>query len=310
MLPEVNIWMDVIGWVVIIGAIAFFLGVHFPANVIAGRVKERFVDKHWWYLEALHEPLPDEYVNIVLQRTWHWINLISFITFFVTGFLIRYPFFIGREMMRNFHLIAAYINIVNFSIRLLWTILSKDRKNFTFDRSDIKTLIENGKYYLFLSKSYPHEKKFHPIQRATYIMMALLFSIMIYTGASILWPGVFINFISASFGGEAAAVAWIRITHSAVARIFFLVMFAHAYLGIMETWPTLKYFWFGIKPPDSVYKFNEHGHGDHEKTEHGSVVDEEHVTNDETNAEDNGESQAYEPRTRSKKKNKGITDES
>lgn len=266
MFAEINIWLDVIGWVSVLGIGLVFLGVHIPALIISGRLKERFIRKHWWYLEAMHEPLPEEYANIALQRTWHWINLLTFITFFVTGTYIRYPFFDGgRELMRNIHLFAAYIAVINFAVRISWTLTGKDRKNFKFDRSDIKVLIANLKYYLFLAGSYPHEKKFHPVQRATYVVMALLFPIMIYSGAAMVWPGIFAMPFAGLTGGLASATTWMRLTHAAVFRIYVLIFIAHGYLGIMETWPTLKFFWFGIKP-DQVIKL--HHHGDHHEEAH------------------------------------------
>lgn len=269
MLPQVNIWLDVIGWVAIVGMSAVFLGAYLPTNIISGRFKQKFVDKNWWYLKAMHEPLSKEYVNVVYMRTWHWINLISFLAFFITGFYIRYPYFeAGRLLMRNIHLTAAYINIVNFVYRLYWTMTGPDRKNFKFDRSDIHTMIENTKYYLYLSKSYPHEKKFHPAQRGVYIVMALLFAVMIFTGACLLWPTVLLGPVSGLLGGVAAGAAWMRVVHATVFRLLLLIVIAHAFLGIMETWPTLKFFWFGIQSPELIeateyIESHAHGHDDH-----------------------------------------------
>lgn len=266
MLAEINIWLDVVFFLGLTGVSLGLLFVYVPANIIGGRLQDRFLRNKWWYLEAMHAPLPEEYDNIILQRTWHWVNLISFLVFFVSGTYIRYPFYEGgREFMRNLHLFFAYVNIINYLVRITWTIAGPDRKNFTFDKSDIKTLIENLKYYLFFAKSYPHEKKFHPSQRFTYIMMAALFPVMIYTGAALVWPVLAAPF-SALAGGEAAGVAIMRLIHAVVFRAFLIIVLAHGFLGICETFPTLKYFWFGIHIPQNLS--HGHGHDDHDD-DHG-----------------------------------------
>jgi Ni/Fe-hydrogenase b-type cytochrome subunit len=261
MLPLVNIWLDVAGWVILALLVAALFGAHLSGNIIMGRVSERFIRKKWWYLDALHEPLPKEYVNIILQRTWHWVNLMCFIGFFATGIYIRYPFIYegARPLISRMHILLAYINIINFSIRIIWTLSTKDRKNFTFDRSDIDTLIKNVKYYIFLRKDYPHTKKFHPVQRATYVSMVVLFIPQILTGLVLLWPQIFGIFLSPIFGGLASAVAWSRIVHTFIFRVFLYIVIAHAYLAILETWPTLKYLWFGIVPQQTIH-IGEHHH--------------------------------------------------
>lgn len=284
MLADLNIWFDVVFWLGLIGILLGLLGVYVPANIIGGRLQDRFLRNKWWYLEAMHAPLPEEYANVVLQRTWHWVNLVSFLAFFVSGFYIRYPFYDGgREFMRNLHLFFAYINIVNYLVRVGWTITGQDRNNFTFDKSDIKTFIENLKYYTFFAGSYPHEKKFHPMQRMTYIMMALLFPIMIYSGAALIWPGLFASWMGGLFGGEAGAVAAMRLLHGGVFRLYLIIVIAHGVLGIGETFPTLKFLWFGIHIPQELkhghgHGDDDHGHSDHGEDNHGHGKHEEVIS--------------------------------
>jgi Ni,Fe-hydrogenase I cytochrome b subunit len=268
----VNIWVDVIGHIVILGMLGVLV-VWFSGTVITGRFTEKFIRKHWAFLDHLHEPLGHEFPIPI--RIWHWTNLISFIVFFASGLYIRYPYFYGgMDVMKKLHYFFMYVAAIAFVLRLSWTLSTDDRKNFKFYKDEISLLWEVPMYYLFIRPGYPHIHKFHPMQRGTYWTMALLFPIQAYTGFSLMWPQQLLGFISGPFGGVAAAAAWMRLTHSVIMRIYLVLVLLHAYLAIVEAWPKLKCMWFWIEPEiphlDEKYKRKVGVSEDYRRSSHGS----------------------------------------
>lgn len=242
----VNIWVDVISFIIFVGMAAFLL-IWFIGLVLSSRFTERFIRKHWSFMDHLEEPLGHEFP--IPLRIWHWINLISFTVLITSGLYIRYPFFEGAtDIMKKLHYAFMYIVVINFLWRVTYTILTEDRKNFKFSRQDIPLLWQVPLYYMFIKPDYPHLAKFHPIQRGTYWIMGLLLPIQAFTGFSLMWPQALLGWISGPFGGVAAAAAWMRLIHSVIFRIYFYLVMIHAYLAITETWPKLKVFWFWLEP--------------------------------------------------------------
>lgn len=253
----INVWVDVIGHIIYLGLLGIIV-IWFIGFVLSSRFTERYIRKHWEFMDHLEEPLGHEFP--VPTRIWHWINLISFIALIASGLYIRYPYFEGgMDFMKKVHYVFMYIVAINFVWRFTWTILTEDRKNFKFYRDELSLLWQVPLYYMFIRPSYPHMRKFHPMQRGTYWIFALLFPIQAYTGFSLMWPETLLGWISGPFGGVAAAAAWMRLIHSIIFRIYFILMTMHAYLVIMEGWPKLKIFWFGIETPLPVHE------GKHEK---------------------------------------------
>lgn len=266
MLAVINIWLDVIGFAIAFFLVFGFVIPHIIGNYLTGRLKQRFVDDYWLGLAHRWRPGPVSQDYPPITRIWHWVNITSFITLLVSGLYIRYPFFAGgREWMRLLHYIFMYIITANLIWRIAYFFLVDRKLYFTFSKEDIPVAIQVAKYYAFLVPEYPHKQKYHPIQRANYPVIWLLLLVQAITGFSIVWPNLYPAFVSNLFGGPAALAAWMRLFHSINMRLLVYIAMFHAYLGIMEDFPTLKLFWFWKEPDLSKYK-HEHEHG-HEEEE-------------------------------------------
>jgi len=266
MLASVNVWLDIISALLAAGVILGFIIPHFIGSIVTGRVREHFVKNNWGPVEhRAHDPHTYGYGHPyaddfpVSARAWHWINIVSFFFLAVSGIYIRYPYFDGgREIMRFIHYFFMYIVTFNLFFRLY--LLKNDwRDYFIFDLDDLKMAPSILKYYAFIGPPYEHKKKYNPIQRQTYPMLWALIGLQALTGFIIFWPGLVPGFISGMMGGTASLGAWMRVVHSANMRLMFLVVTIHSYLGIMEDYPVLKFFWFGVEPDWESLK-----HGDHD----------------------------------------------
>ncbi len=271
MLASVNVWLDIISALVAVGIVLGFVVPHIIGSIVTGRVREHFIEKKWGPVEhRAHDPETYGYGHPyaddfpVTARAWHWINIISFFFLAVSGIYIRYPYFDGgREIMRYIHYLFMYIVTINLLFRVY--LLKNDWRNYLiFDMYDLKIAPSILKYYAFIGPPYEHKKKYNPIQRQTYPMLWALIGLQALTGFIIFWPGMVPGFISGIIGGTASLAAWMRVVHSANMRIMLFVVTIHSYLGIMEDYPVLKFFWFGKEPDWESLKHD--GHGDHGDT--------------------------------------------
>lgn len=263
MLAYINIWLDVIGFIVLFvmfGVVGFL----FLVGVFTGRIKERFIQKHWHILDPSVFPDPVEKMFTMPTRIWHWVNLISFAVLITSGFYIRQPFFDGgMDLMKRLHFIFMYVVVIAFISRLAYGFLTADKENWKFTKKDIPVVLQVVLYYLGINSTYDHLKKYHVIQRVTYLSMGLMMIVQAYTGFALMWPRPLLGPISGLFGGIAAAGAWMRFIHAAIMRIYVFLAIAHGYLSTTEDWPWMKYFWFGIYPPPYEHHGEHHGDASH-----------------------------------------------
>jgi len=256
LLLTANIWADILG-IVLLVVTAIIPVYFFVMNLLTGRLKERFIDYHWHFLESFHIPWDEEHPMPI--RIWHWINLFAFIFFFFTGFYIRYPFFAyGRNLMRYLHYVAMYACFGAFIYRIWFMFTTDDYQNFKYSRKDLPVLLQVVQYYIGLKSHYDHISKYHVIQRGSYIVIYALIPIQAFTGFALVWPQALLGFWAGPFGGVAALAGWMRLIHTLLMRVFLMLAVTHGSLSVYEGFPSIKYFWFGI--PDPLP--NVHGHGD------------------------------------------------
>lgn len=280
MLETLNIWVDVVGFVVAAGMLFGFVIPHFIGSIVTGRVKKHFVDDYWDPLaHRMHDPHNYHYKQPIGPdfappvRVWHWINIVSFIILLVSGLYIRYPWFEGgREIMRMAHYFFMYVITINLIFRMVYLYIAGDWADYLkFDLDDIKQAPSIMKYYLFIGPPYEHRKKFNPLQRPTYPAIWALLGLQALTGF-IIWNPAIGGPLTSLAGGPADLAAWMRLLHNVNMRILVLIGTIHSYLGIMEDYPVLNVFWFWKDPDMAKYEHDEHHH---EEEAHGSGLDDE-----------------------------------
>ncbi len=265
MLETLNIWVDVIGFVVAAGVFFGFLVPHFIGSIITGRVKRHFVDDYWDPLaHRMHDPHTYHYKQPLGPdfkppvRVWHWINIVSFIILLVSGLYIRYPWFEGgREIMRMAHYFFMYIITINLIFRLIYLYIEGDWGDYLkFDLDDIKQAPSIMMYYMFVGPPYEHKKKFNVLQRPTYPAIWALLGLQAISGFIIWNPAIGGPLVSLA-GGPADLAAWMRLLHNVNMRLLVLIGTMHSYLAIMEDYPVLNVFWFWKEPDLSKYEHDD-----------------------------------------------------
>lgn len=165
----------------------------------------------------------------LFDRLSHALNLLNFIVLIVTGMMIHFPS-VGMNMnlVRNLHFIFAYILIINGIVRFYYSFFGKygDYKDFLFTKADLKNLIPQLKYYLFLGK-HPHTRKYNPPQILAYFCLLLMGICMIYTGLILLFPQTFLAFSLFTLGT-------IRLIHYLFTWLFIVIIMIHIYLAVSE----------------------------------------------------------------------------
>lgn len=173
----------------------------------------------------------------LFDRVSHYINLINFLVLIITGWLIHSPYpGMPMHLIRNLHFIFMYSLLINGVVRFYWSFLGKngDYKDFFLTRGDIKNMIPQVKYYLFMGK-HPETRKYNPLQICAYIAMPIMAVCMAITGAILYLPqtlGAYSSFV----GG----LATIRLIHYFLMWGFILVIAIHVYLVFTTS---LEEFW-------------------------------------------------------------------
>ncbi|UWG97989.1 Ni/Fe-hydrogenase, b-type cytochrome subunit [Dehalobacter sp. DCM] len=179
----------------------------------------------------------------LFQRISHWINLICFIVFIPTGFIIHSPFQ-GADMalVRGLHFFFMYVFLANGIVRVYYAVFGKhkDYKDILLNKQDLKTFIPQLKYYLFISKKHPKTGKYNPLQKCAYLALPVLGVLQAITG--------FILYLPMKFAGAAmllGGMGAVRGIHYIITWLFILIIIAHLYLVFTEAAEQFMVMFFG-----------------------------------------------------------------
>ncbi|RNC29026.1 MAG: Quinone-reactive Ni/Fe-hydrogenase B-type cytochrome subunit [Candidatus Dichloromethanomonas elyunquensis] len=176
------------------------------------------------------------------HRVSHWINLVNFSVLIVTGFLIHAPFQgIQMNMARSLHFFFMYVLMINGLVRLYLGFFgkNKDYTEFFFSQLDVKTLIPQIKFYLFLGP-HPKTNKYNPLQKLAYLALPLFTIFQAFTGLILYFPVRFQG-LADSLGGLAA----VRGIHYVTMWVFILIICVHIYLAFTEAYDQVGLMFFG-----------------------------------------------------------------
>lgn len=172
-------------------------------------------------------------------RILHWLNSALLGLLITTGLYINnpalFPFFINMDMARKIHFIAMYLLIYGLIIRVYYSWVSGDYKNFLLKFREILDLPKVVAYYLFLSKTAPEYERYNPAQKLLYLVWAILIIIQAITGFAIYKPmsaGKFFYF--------AGTPVFMRQVHLLITWFFIITAALHVYLALISGWQTIK----------------------------------------------------------------------
>jgi Ni/Fe-hydrogenase 1 B-type cytochrome subunit len=178
-------------------------------------------------------------------RILHECIMTSVLFLILTGLYIHRPFFGngGGFLMtldRGVHFFFAGVLIIAGILRiiLLFCGPNRDIKTFVVTTSDIKKIPAVIKYYALFTAEPPTEKKYNPLQMATYGVTFLMVLFQILSGIALLnppgGPFHFLNY------GIFASEIGTRICHYVVTWLFLIFLIIHVYLAIRESFTEIK----------------------------------------------------------------------
>ncbi len=184
-------------------------------------------------------------------RVTHWINAIALTLMVGSGLRIfnAYPAFARRGEAfccypfehkaipdyltfggwlggaRHWHFALMWILVVNGLVYLTFIYLHGEWRDLVPRRGDVRDAIAMVKFYLFVSKTHPHQGKHNAMQKATYFALPILAIAQVLTGLAI-WKPVQLGWITAIFGGY----VWARYWHFMTMVLLIVLSFVHIFM--------------------------------------------------------------------------------
>lgn len=192
----------------------------------------------------------------------HYINLICMILLICSGILIHYPFIAGTMgVCRGLHIFCGIVLVINCIVRIIFafTIKTAPAEGTRQTETDIKSWLPGDdnrhqfiqwiKFYLFMRKDHPLGAKYNPLQKLSYILVAVLILAMGYTGLCLWSTTANIGIFAAGTAAVGGAMS-MRIIHYFGMFVFIIFMIIHVYLAVSEG---------GIPVVKMMFSHKEHG---------------------------------------------------
>ncbi|HMM11683.1 MAG TPA: cytochrome b/b6 domain-containing protein [Bacteroidales bacterium] len=185
------------------------------------------------------------YLYPLWLRLWHAINALMFLVLIATGISMQYSNpdapLIRFDLAVSYHNIAGVIVSINYLIFLAGNLATGNGRHYRIMfEGFFKRLIQQMDYYLrghFKKEKAPFpvtsERKFNPLQQATYVgTMYLLVPLIIITGLALLFPETIANRI-----GNFSGIYLTALLHATVGFLLSLFLVIHLYFCTMGATP-------------------------------------------------------------------------
>lgn len=193
------------------------------------------------------------------NRLQHLFMFVPFIILVLTGFPVKFPengfwalfidLFGGVESMRRFHRMAAVVMMADFVFHIIYIIYKIIRNKTPLARlpllpgpKDLRDLIQNLRYFLFLTDERPRFHKFSYIEKFDY--WAVFWGMFIMAGSGlILW---FPERVGSVLPSEVIQIAYVA--HSDEALLAFLAIAIWHFYNVHfnpRIWPANKVWYKG-----------------------------------------------------------------
>ncbi|WP_206812584.1 Ni/Fe-hydrogenase, b-type cytochrome subunit [Paradesulfitobacterium ferrireducens] len=175
------------------------------------------------------------------QRVAHALNLLAILALTASGFYIHRPSSPGlMGQVRYLHYIAGFVLLLNLAVRVYYAFFGRYRDYQEF-KPNWRGLLQQIKYYFFLTKHEVKDGLYNPLQRLAYLGVVLLIVLQGITGFALGWPGGAMAFLVNLLG-----LAEIRAIHYLFTWVFITFIIIHLYLIFTEAPQALvEMFWRG-----------------------------------------------------------------
>jgi Ni/Fe-hydrogenase b-type cytochrome subunit len=186
-----------------------------------------------------------------IVRVTHWVNAIALTLMVGSGLRIfnAYPAFArkGEQFCcypfehkaipdaltfggwlggaRHWHFAMMWVLVLNGLVYLTFIYLHGEWRDLVPRRGDARDALAMIKFYLFVTKSHPHQGKHNAMQKATYFLLPILALAQVLTGLAI-WKPVQLGWLTALFGGY----VWARYWHFMTMLALIVISFAHIFM--------------------------------------------------------------------------------
>ncbi len=126
---------------------------------------------------------------------------------------------------RHWHFAMMWVLVVNGLVYLTFIYLHGEWRDLVPRKGDARDALAMIRFYLFVSKTHPHQGKHNAMQKATYCALPLLAIVIVLTGLAI-WKPVQLGWITSIFGGY----VWARYWHFMTMMALIVLSFAHIFM--------------------------------------------------------------------------------
>jgi Ni/Fe-hydrogenase 1 B-type cytochrome subunit len=189
------------------------------------------------------------YVWEMPVRVSHWLTVASVAVLAFTGYYIHDPFIIARARdaylmgtMRFIHLIAGFVFIASFILRVYWFFRGNEWAHWSnfipLRRRRWEGAGEMVRYYSFLRKDLLHYVGHNALAGVTYTIIFLLMLWEILTGLA-MYNNILGNRALGFFIGwlpRLIDIQYLRLTHFLIMFAFFVFVIHHVYSAVLVSW--------------------------------------------------------------------------
>lgn len=126
---------------------------------------------------------------------------------------------------RNWHFAMMWVLVVNGIVYLSFLYLHGGWRDLVPRRGDARDALEMAKFYLFLRRRHPRQKKHNALQKGAYFLMPLVGMVAVLTGLAI-WKPVQLALLTDLFGGY----AWARYWHFVAMVALVVLILGHIFM--------------------------------------------------------------------------------
>ena len=189
------------------------------------------------------------YVWELPVRVSHWFVFLPVVVLSFTGYYMHNPFIVTRSStsflmatMRFIHVIAGFVFIAAFLLRMYWFFKGNEWSNWRafvpIHRRQWRGMGRMVAYYSFLRKDLVHQVGHNALAAVTYLVMFTLMFIEIITGLT-LYTQVRGGWLLAplfSWLPRVIDIQYIRLTHFCIMFAFLAFVIHHVYSAVLVSW--------------------------------------------------------------------------
>ncbi|MBZ5705809.1 MAG: Ni/Fe-hydrogenase, b-type cytochrome subunit [Acidobacteriia bacterium] len=189
------------------------------------------------------------YVWELPVRVSHWFIFLPVVVLSVTGYYMHNPFIVGKSSttflmatMRFTHLVAAFVFIAAFLLRVYWFFVGNNWSNWRafvpLHRRQWRGMGGMVAYYSFLRRDLLHHVGHNALAAVTYLVMFLLMFIEILTGLALYSQVRGSSVLNALIGWlpRLIDIQNLRLMHFCIMFSFFIFVIHHVYSAVLVSW--------------------------------------------------------------------------